>query len=226
MVLFAHPFGELVEMATDLIAERARQYGQPVGLIANSFGAHVALRVAARIPERIHALTLLAPVFDVVDGLARVARRVVDRLPHSESLVRALDLLSAQPYNRDCFWLLVDELMATPNFLRVYFSARADAQYAEFAGLMAREALFDVSAFRTILQDFWNAPALEGPPRVECPVEIVFGREDVLTDSASESNVWAAFFPHAKIRHVDAGHFVHLELPPEQWWPPASRARA
>jgi pimeloyl-ACP methyl ester carboxylesterase len=226
IVLFARPFGELVEMATDVVAERAKQCGRPVGLITHSFGAHVALRVAARVPEHIRSLTLLAPVFDVTNGLARVGHRVVERLPHSASLAHALDLLAAQPHNRDCFWLLVDELMATPDFLRVYFSDRADAVYAGFSILMAREPLFDVSAFRTILQDSWEAPPLKSPVHLECPVDIVFGSQDVLTDPTSEGPIWAGYFPHAQIRCVDAGHFVHLELPAEQWWLHASRASA
>jgi pimeloyl-ACP methyl ester carboxylesterase len=222
VVLFARPFGELVEMATDVVAERARHYGHPVNLIGHSFGVHITLRLAARIPEHVRSLTLLAPVLDVTDALARVGRSVVGRLPHSASLVHALDLLAAQPSDRDCFWRMVDELMATPDFLRVYFSDHADALYAGFTDLMAREPLFDASAFRTILQDSWEAPVLECPTHLECPVDIVFGSADVLTDPASDGPVWTDYFPHARIHCVDAGHFVHLELPPEQWWPQAS----
>ncbi|WP_181321979.1 alpha/beta fold hydrolase [Trinickia symbiotica] len=226
VVLFARPFGELVEMATDVLAERARQCGRLVSLIAHSFGAHIALRVAARAPQHIHSLTLLAPVFNVIDGLVRVARSVVERLPHAASLAHALDLLAAQPHNRDCFWLLVDELMATPDFLRVYFSDRADALYTGFSSLMAREPLFDPSAFRTILQDSWETTAPDSPKRLECPVDIVFGSQDVLTDPASEGPVWTGYFPHARICCVDAGHFVHLELQPDEWLPKPSRAPA
>lgn len=224
VVMFAHPFAELVEMATDTVSECAQQCGQPVGLVAHSFGAQLALHVASRIPEQLYAVTLLAPAFNIVDALARVGRCVLDRRAGAAGLQRALQLLAQQPYNRDCFWLLVDELMATPDFLRVYFSDDADVEYAAFTDLMARESLLDASAFRAILQDSWALQPIHGPIALGCPVDLVFGKYDVLSDSSEEEAIWLQYFAQARSRHLDAGHFVHLERPPDEWWPCANRA--
>lgn len=224
VVMFAHPFAELVEMATDTVSECALQCGQPVGLVAHSFGAQLALHVASRIPEHLYAVTLLAPAFNIVDALTRVGRCVLERGADAAGLQRALRLLAEQPYNRDCFWSLFDALLATPDFLRVYFSRDADAQYAAFAGLMAREPLFDASALRAILQDFWELRPIDGPIAPGCPVDLVFGKYDLLSDPSEEEAIWLQYFPQARSRHLDAGHFVHLERPPAEWWPEANRA--
>lgn len=224
VVMFAHPFAELVEMATDTVSECAQQCGQPVGLVAHSFGAQLALHVASRIPEHLYAVTLLAPAFNIVDALARVGRCVLERRADAAGLQRALRLLAEQPYNRDCFWLLVDELMATPDFLRVYFSDDADVEYAAFIDLMAHESLLDASAFRAILQDFWELRPIHGPIALGCPVDLVFGKYDVLSDPSKEEAIWLQYFAQARSRHLDAGHFVHLERPPDEWWPCVNRA--
>lgn len=224
VVMFAHPFGELVEMATDTVSECAQQCGQPVGLVAHSFGAQLALHVASRIPEQLYAVTLLAPVFDIVDALARVARCVLERRADAAGLQRALRLLAQQPSSRDGFWLLVDELMATPDFLRVYFSDEAANEYAAFVDLMSREPLMDAAAFRALVQDSWDLPTIHGSIALACPVDLVFGKYDVLSNSSDEEAVWLRYFTHARSRHLDAGHFIHLERAPDEWWPRANRA--
>lgn len=140
-VLFARPFSEPVEMTEDVVVERTSHCRQPVGLVAHSFGALLALNVAARIPQHIHGLTLLAPVHNVIDALTRVGRCVVERLPHASSLTRVLGELAARPDDRNCFWSMVNELSNTPDFLRVYFRDDAGTLYATVAACCAAAAV-------------------------------------------------------------------------------------
>lgn len=149
---------------------------------------------------------------------------MLERGADAAGLQRALCLLAEPPYNRDCFWSLFDELRATPDFLRVYFSDDAKAQYSAFTRLMARVLLLDAFALRAILQDFWELRPIDGPIALGCPVDLVFGKYDMLSDPSEDEAVWLQYFAQARSRHLDAGHFVHLERPPAEWWPLANRA--
>lgn len=114
--------------------------------------------------------------------------------------------------------------MTIPDFLRAYFRDGADVAYAAFTDLMAHESLLDASAFRAILQDFWELRPIHGPIALGCPVDLVFGKYDVLSDSSEEESIWLQYLAQARSWHLDAGHFVHVERPADEWWPRANRA--
>ncbi|PTB20129.1 hypothetical protein C9I57_13560 [Trinickia symbiotica] len=60
---------------------------------------------------------------------------MVERLPPSASLVHALEQHAAQAHDRGRFYPLIDELMATPDLLHVYFGDRADTLFASILKL-------------------------------------------------------------------------------------------
>lgn len=217
VVLFASPFDALVDAAEEEVV-RLSPAGQSVNLIAHSFGAHLALRLAMRIPERLSQIVLLAPVYNVGDAFARLARRLLEINPSSAPLLEAVqEFRAAGDFDR--FARLAAQVIGVANFIDVYWSPSAHARRRWFVDLLTHQPVFDMNAFEVIVRDFWSAGASSAPARVAGPVHLVFGRADPLVDIEVERQTWLGLFRHATSRDIDCGHFVHLEATPSVWWP-------
>ncbi|MEX3980530.1 hypothetical protein AB4Y45_16310 [Paraburkholderia sp. EG287A] len=77
----------------------------------------------------------------------------------------------------------------------------------------------DPCTFDVIVQDFWAAAqsAILAPTELALE-QLVFARRDPLLDIDAEWRTWKRLFPSAWCAEVDAGHFVHLEVPATRWW--------
>lgn len=215
-VLFARPFGALVDAAEEEARQLAEVSDQPVDLVAHSFGAHLALRLVQRMPERIGRVWLLAPVHDMGNAFVRLATCLLTRSPSSHPLLAALEEFKADSdYAR--FARLASQVTSFANFFDLYWSAGAQARRLWYLDLLARHNVIDANAFEVIVRDFWAEPPSPAPT-CAAPVSIVFGREDPLIDLDAERRTWAALFPQAQFSELDTGHFVHLEAPPADWW--------
>ncbi|CAD6549783.1 hypothetical protein LMG27952_04914 [Paraburkholderia hiiakae] len=219
VVLFSQPFAALVEAAEDEVRALAEAQGHPVDVIAHSFGAHLALHLVARAPEHIRNLSLLAPVYDLGDAFVRLGTRLLEIVPTSAPLLAALEEFKASS-DHVRFARLASQVTSFANFFDLYWSPTADARRRWYLDLVAHQNVVDSRAFEVIVQDFWAAqqPSPPSPSRPES-VQIVFGRQDPLIDLDAERQTWLQFFPWAQYSEVDAGHFVHLEMPAARWWP-------
>ncbi|WP_167760284.1 alpha/beta fold hydrolase [Paraburkholderia pallida] len=218
VVLFARPFGALVEAAEDEIRMLADTTGGPIDLLAHSFGAHLALRLIARVPAHVGKLWLLAPVYDIGDAFVRLATRLLTLSPASEPLLAALaEFKATSDYAR--FARLAVQVTSFANLFELYWGAGANTRRRWYLDLLARQNLVDPSAFEVIVRDFWADPVPPLDPVAGAQkVQLVFGREDPLVDLDAERHTWMQLFPHAQYVELDTGHFVHLEAPASRWW--------
>jgi pimeloyl-ACP methyl ester carboxylesterase len=217
----SRPFLDLVDAAQAEFTRRAIQAGGKMALLANSFGAVVALRLACRVPQHISAIILLSPVHDLGSGFIRFARRLAGASEQHSQLLAAAEALAAKKTDREKFWNLVANLLGTPGFADLYWSAAALKQRQWFGALLGDPAVFDFNAFQMIVNDLFLAPEVGAPVDFCGPVSILFGNEDVLIDMEDDRRIWQSFFPHAAVNVVNAGHFIHMELPPVEWLEPA-----
>lgn len=214
-VLFAKPYEALLDDTVSL-AKHLAGHGR-VNLLAHSFGARLALEVARRMPTRIGALTLIAPTFDVADGLVRLAERLASGTRIRTRLLGAADRAKRPGAGFAEVWALVEAICEIPDFLNAYWGPDAQARRRWFFDVIARQPWVDFNTCKVILEDFWSTPVPDTPVAVTGPVTLVFGVHDVLVDAAAAEHVWRRYFPHATTQLVDAGHFVHLEAPPSVW---------
>ncbi|MDS0796272.1 alpha/beta hydrolase, partial [Burkholderia pseudomultivorans] len=73
VVLYPSPFGALVGAAEAELRLLAQRGGGPVDVVAHAFGATLALGLAARMPDALGRVVLLAPVADVGAAFVRLA---------------------------------------------------------------------------------------------------------------------------------------------------------
>ncbi len=86
-----------------MVAACLPHFDQYMDLIGHSFGATVALRLAALHPERVRSLTLIEPVFFAVaiaDDPDCVARHEQDAEPFTTALTQGDEALGARLFNR------------------------------------------------------------------------------------------------------------------------------
>ena len=214
------PFVDLVDAAEAEFTRRASEAGGKLALLANSFGSHITLRLARRVPQYISSITLLSPVHDMEDAFIRRARQLAKNSARSSVLLAAANALGAQPGNRNRFWELTEVILGTPGFADLYWSPQAVEQCQWFGASLGDPAMFDFNAFQATLNDFFDEPDVGGPADFTGPVSIVFGMHDALMDPEIEGKVWKKYFPQALVSVVDAGHFIHMELPADCWHSP------
>lgn len=216
-----HPFTELVDAAETEFYRLAVAAGGKIGLLANSFGANLALFLAYRIPRHISSIVLLNPVHDMRTAFLRLAKRLAaSNLSQCGELLATAERLATRIDDREKFWQLVGAIFSYPDFLDMYWSPHAEHQRQWLKRLMvANPAVFDFEAFQAITNDFLNNPMAIGAVEYRGPVSILLGSHDPLADTRTDGLFWQQYFPQAEIQVVDAGHFSHLELPPERWLP-------
>ncbi|MFM0598418.1 alpha/beta fold hydrolase [Paraburkholderia dilworthii] len=217
VALFSSPFAALIDSAQEEIERLAHGNARPVNLIAHSFGAHLALRLAMRVPERLGRILLLAPVYDMGDAFVRLANRLLVANESSQPLLAALqEFKAASDYTR--FAKLAAQITSIANFIDLYWSPRADERRRWYVDLLTHQPVIDLNAFEVLAKDFWLEPPMSVRAIVPESVHLVLGRADPLMDVDAERRIWTALFPGAVSHEVNSGHFVHLETPPETWW--------
>jgi pimeloyl-ACP methyl ester carboxylesterase len=211
VVLFANPFNELVDLAEDELLRLSERLGRPVRLLAHSFGAVLALHLAMRQPEAIDRVVLLAPVSDIGNAFSRLAQCLSERRADRHRLLAARERYLAARDDVAAFGELARTIMATPDFIDIYWAPNSAPQREAFKSLLEREALFDAATFDAVTRDLFHGPRLQATTRVAGPVSIVWGRHDPLIDPDTESATWTGYFPTATTHMLEAGHFIQLE---------------
>lgn len=214
----AQPYSSLLAAAATELCRMVARVGQPVTLIANSFGAHLALQLSDRLPEKISRIILLAPTFDMRASFANFARRIAASSSEPTELLRLADAAEAKPADREAFWQLVFGLVGTPGFADYYWSPGADERKRWFNTLLADPDVFDFPSFSAILDDFLHTAPFNGRSAFLGPVSIQCGRYDPLNRPEAIAAAWTKFYPQATIETRNAGHLLHLELPIADWF--------
>lgn len=211
------PFLALIDAASDkafTVPEGSRLH-----LIAHSFGAVLAHRLALRMPEQIASITLLAPTADLADVFIRLAAFMIPFLDDPAPLARASARLESRRRDFTAAREVMDIVFAAPQFLSAYWSPWAKARQEWYGTLMQSDPLFDPDAFFAIAADAW--PEL-GPLAVTAfdgPVDIIYGSADILVDSATTLPTWESAFSNVTSRTVRSGHMIQFECASEEWLP-------
>lgn len=213
------PFAELLEAVEAEIEAQARAHGGPITLLTHSFGARLALQVADRLAEYLCRMVLLAPTYDLGQAYARLARRLAPLSCRRRNLLAAADALTDKPQDASAFHHLVNEILATPNFLDLYWTADAVEQREWLKSLITDPRVFDFTVFHALAESQLSYPPVVGKQRFAHPVTVVLGAADPLLDIAQETRRWQEYWPQAHVQVLDAGHFIQFELCPELWYP-------
>jgi pimeloyl-ACP methyl ester carboxylesterase len=220
----ARPYLDLLEATLTEFRRVAAEAGQPLTVMASSFGAHLAVHLARHAPELVKDIVLLAPTFNPEQAALRLARRafrVHTDHQHAGKLATALAMYEDDP-GRPRFWDVFGALSLLPDVTDLYFGPNGGAEAARsFSELIQQPGAFDGPTSVATSDDF---SALDHTPvrsAFEGPVSVLFGAYDPMIDAEHDRTVWEIIFPQAAFFKVDTGHFPLLELSLEACLSPA-----
>ena len=170
--------------ATELTARFLRQYcDTPVVLVGNSFGGHVAIRVALEYPDQVAGLVLAGS-----SGLIeRTTVKEIQLRPSREWLAERLA-----------------ELFYDPVHIR---EADLDRAHSELSHRSGARAMIKLS--RSARKDHLGARLGE----VRCPTRLIWGRQDVVTPPEAALNFAESIPHSKLIWFEECGHAPMMEKP-------------
>jgi len=211
------PFRALVAHAGHQLETMAKSIGGRVDLIAHSFGGQIATALAREYPALIRRITLLGCPHDRVSFFLLFARRILEA-GHEQPGLR--DALAAVEENCDenRFFALIGACYPRGEFPEIYFGPDSAAVRERYLSMFAKARPLDFATFFAVMQEFLHTPNSTQPAGFDGEVDILMGKDDPLLDLETNKQKWLGVFPQAEFKLVDAGHFLHLELPPEVWF--------
>lgn len=173
-----------IDGVVDLTASYLRECTDgPVVLVGNSFGGHVAVRLAIEVPDLVAGL-ILAGSSGVIE---RTMVREVQLRPSREWLSERLG-----------------ELFYDQSFVREQDLDRAHAELSVRSGARAM-----IKLSRSARKDHVGARL----DRVRCPAILVWGRQDVVTPPEAAEQFHAALPDSRLVWFDDCGHVPMMEKP-------------
>jgi pyruvate dehydrogenase E2 component (dihydrolipoamide acetyltransferase) len=180
-------FQDLSRMVVEAFDDATRD-SEGVHLVGHSLGAALALALADIRGRRIASLTLIAPA-GLGPEIDAAALNGIVRASRVESLAPWLRRLTATPQG------------ISDDYARAAMRARADG------ALRACQADMAQALFPDGVQAFDLRPALQ---RVECPIQIIWGRSDQIIPHAHAIRADGEFALHLL---AGAGHIPQIECP-------------
>lgn len=206
-----------VEFLLDAIEaelERLTVARGPIGLLASSFGARLALELLQRRSLPVSSLTIVGGTLDPRQAYVRLGERLAE-VRHDPALARAAEVATATS-DQAALWALIGAIASIPNLTDAYWGPAAQEQRELHRRLTDEGTLLDLPTFQAVMRQILSRPLNERSPDESVPVRVLIGRLDPMARSGDVA-VWRRHFPHASILEVDAGHFPHLELPASAW---------
>ena len=219
------PFHTLAGHAARQLQTLADSSGQQVDLVAHSYGCLIAAALASKHPALIRRITLLGCLsLNPFHPFLYLGHKLLEAGYERPGLQDAMRAAQESP-DESRFTALIQACFPDPAIPDIYFGPGSVAAKDRYLALASAAPPIDVPTFFAVMFDRLRAPP---QPRAEaCPehrrrrfdgeVTAILGKHDPLHVEES-SEKWREIFPQAQFKVMDAGHFLHLELPPEVWF--------
>jgi pimeloyl-ACP methyl ester carboxylesterase len=188
--------------------------------VAHSFGAHYLLNLPRAVLERARHIVLISPTLLLNDTLRRIiasaARHFDAEEPEKASRTRDLLARSEQFFDKpmeDAVQLALTDPQLLPHQWRDPVAA---GEF--FAVLQEPGAGFDVDCLFAVLRRLTKVGAgdLSRIGAIPTPATLIIGDEDPVLDQERVTESARRIFPGVEVRGFPgAGHYPHLERPPE-----------
>ena len=211
------PFRTLVGHAAKQLQALAASRGGPVDLIAHSFGGQIAAALANEYPALIRRITLLgcAPP-DPFRPFLLLGQRLLEAGYDRPGLQDAMKAAQETP-DENRFAALIQACFPDPYIPGIYFGPGSAAAKDRYLTLARVAPPVDLPTFFAVMIESLHAPPLAQVEGFAGEVVALLGKHDPLLRVDEDIKRWREIFSQAQFKVMDAGHFLHLELPPEVW---------
>ena len=210
------PFHTLVDHAARQLQAMADLNNGPVGLIAHSFGGQIAAALAKELPKHISSITLLGCGNPILQFFNLGKWQLGGEYEHPE--LRNVLAAAEKECDEGRFFALVQVCFPECRRPDFYFGPGSSAARERYFALAGAAPPIDATTFFTVMRDQIHAPPLPQINGFAGEVNVFLGRHDPLLQLDEDMESWRRIFPQAQFKVADAGHVLHLELPPEIWF--------
>ena len=214
----ARPLRAISSAGVEKIIELTDAAGDPIALVAHSFGGRVALAIANELPERVCEVVLISCGAHLPSQVVRLGRATARDHPGDKGLEQALRT-AEQRNDLDSLLALITVVTSTPQWVRQYFGAHSDEVRSRYCAVAPNGPDVDPATFVAVLREQLATPSTPTESRFGGRVALWLGAEDPLLDIHEETAFWRSSFPAMDISVVPGGHMLHLELPYSRWGP-------
>ena len=211
------PFRTLVYYAANRLGILAGSSGGKVDVIAHSFAGQIAAVLAREYPQLIRRITLLGCPHDRVSHFFLFARRLLEAGYDRPGLKEALAAVEAN-CDESNFFALIRACYPDSTLPGIYFGPQSTEVRDRYLAMAAKTPPVDFATFFAVMRDLFHTPNSTQLAGFDGEVKVIMGRHDPLLDLDADKKKWLGVFPQAEFELVDAGHFLHFELPPEAWF--------
>lgn len=207
------PFRTLVAHAASQLETLADTVGERVDLIAHSFGGQIAVALTREYPALIRNITLLGCSPDPIRGFIIFARRLIEAGYEHPGLRDALAAVE-ESCDENSFSALTQACYALSG---IYFGPNSAKMRERYFAIAGETPPVDTATFFAVMREFLHAPPPAQITGYGGEVAMLMGEHDPVLCVDEDREKWRGVFPQAEFKLVDAGHIVHLELPPQAW---------
>lgn len=201
-----------LDAAAQTLLALQKSNGEPIAVVAWSFGARVALDLAHRMSEAIKSLTLLAPTVCLESAFARFYAHV-----SGEHSLGAKGASASWTGDHDRLMQRVMAILTTPNVFEHYWAKTSHDQFAQHSSAVAQTDWFDLPTFTAVSREVIQRPIIPLASGHRLPIRIWLGKYDPYRDPAGDFSAWNMIFPEATIQIEECGHMVPFEIPTARW---------
>lgn len=195
-------FDDLVAAACGKATQLAAASGQPITLIAHSFGGQLARKIQELQPQSVKEILLVNSALDPFECFINLA-------PHLMAEKSAFDSLRKAEVQEKINFIL--GLASSPALNDLYWHSKEKQN--ELAPLFAAAPQLSIDVFLKVFPDFLaKNKAAPQPSKWQGKVKIYHSLNDKLLDQRKDVDSWVQVFPQAEfVRHSNSGHYLHLE---------------
>jgi pimeloyl-ACP methyl ester carboxylesterase len=218
--LISEPFAafkQLVDASKTKVNELYSYTGEPIQLVAHSFGGHIATQILREMPEKIESCDFYSTGYNIPESFYSLLQHLQKDSATEAGLKNQIDIFikskNGEAPNKSEIWSYLTLISQDPTFFRFYWpTAELFQKYISFA---ANTPATDILTFQNVLNDFLDQHfQIENLKPVKWSGKINFhlGDQDPLLLLDSETKIWKTLYPQAEFNILKtSGHFIHLE---------------
>jgi len=211
------PYGFLIEATLDQVSKIYAETRTPLHLFGHSFGAHLALEAARRLPEKVRKISLVSPLYSLSLAYRRLGTRLAE-IYGDETLATATRQFEKNPAFQT-FLPLFQQVTGRPDFMNQFWGSAPESVEARNRFLKAIEntPILHVETFLSVIKNVFDSYStdeyrLSLTPPATLETEVHLGKEDPYVLLDEDVDHWRQWIPHAKIVTYPVGHFIPLEI--------------
>lgn len=194
-------FADLVTAASEVFLNLKQG---KVDLYAHSFGAHLALRLVQKFPDKVGKVVILNSAVNPFSCFLNVGSKL--------NVLNATEVKALKSGSSDAKMEAIFKVATSSGFNSVYWYS-AEKQKQIESNYFSQFPSVDLTVFSSVFKDFLDQQASErNVVSWNGPVRVIYSENDALLTYTDDVAPWKHVFPNVTFENVKGvGHYAHLE---------------